>query len=266
MTDANSVSSETSTATRDSLAFPTRSIPTDQPPLEYQFLDFTAAVEEGASEDVYICFSQHDEHDTPNPAYFQGWPESAARFYGILLRPGIAYGAVPHSDVHHLHQLYFRSLFDSETASPHIRRIPLEGFALADPREVSGELSEPDQAAGGTSRVSASAQVGEHSEAAPLGVGTPTAEENAAVDQSKVATDSARSHWINRLLIISSIVAAIGVALIYLGDQANIPMVILAGLLMFASAAVSWFVPLVALSFWLFRDVKTYLSNRSARR
>ena len=266
MTSANFATSETGAAMRDSLAFPTKSIPTGQPPMEYQFLEFTPAVEGEVSEDVYICFSQHDEQDTPNPAFFQGWPESAARHYGILLRPGVAYGAVPHSDVHHLHQLYFRNLFDSETASPHIRRIPFEVIPRPDPLGVSGSLSEPIQGSGEASRFGPTPRLTEPSETVPLGAGAPTAEENVATDQTNAETASTRSHWINRLLIVSSIVAAIGVALIYLGDQANIPMVIMAGLLMFASAAVSWLVPLVVLSFWLFRDFKAYFTNRSARR
>lgn len=260
MTDANSVITETS------LASPTRSIPIDQMPLEYRFLHFTYAVEERASEDVYICFSQHGEQDTPNSAFFQGWPESAARFYGILLRPGVAHGSIPHSDVYPPHQVYFRSLVDSETGSPHIRHIPLEGFALAGLPEVSGGLSEPDQLAGDAPWVGGTARAGEYLESASSGVGTPTADENVALGQSKVEAASAGSQWISRLLIISSIVAVFGVMLIYLGDQVDIPMVILIGLLMFALSAVSWFAPLVALSIWLFRDVKTWLSNRSARR
>ncbi len=62
-------------------------------------------------------------------------------------------------------------------------------------------------------------------------------------------------HWINRFLLLTSITAGFGIAIIYWGSSLNNSTLIFAGLITFSGAVISWFVPFSVISFWFLKGL-----------
>lgn len=76
------------------------------------------------------------------------------------------------------------------------------------------------------------------------------------IASSKGEQSRPQLHWINQWLMFTSIIAALGIAVIYWGSSLSNPTVIFAGLLIFSGSAISWLVPFTFISFWFFRTLR----------
>lgn len=89
----------------------------------------------------------------------------------------------------------------------------------------------------------------------PISTHDLPADANETPDVSPASTNAGSGiHWVNRVLVLGSIIAAVGIAAIYWGTSIESREVVFAGLLIFSTAVISWCVPFVAISYWLLRD------------
>ena len=74
------------------------------------------------------------------------------------------------------------------------------------------------------------------------------------------------TRWVQPLLITASIIAAIGIAIIFWGSSTNSPTVVFAGLITFSAAISIWALPFAVITYWMIREIATFASKTLLKR
>ena len=85
-------------------------------------------------------------------------------------------------------------------------------------------------------------------------VGQSTNVEGVPRNSAEVESAAPRTYWVNRLLVLASIIAFAGIVAIYWGTSINSRELVYAGVLIFTAAVAVLCVPFLAVSYWLVRD------------
>ena len=218
-------------------------------------------------EDIYIWAPQPDAETDPGISAFHRWLESTEAPIYWLSTHGEVNIDEPATHAVSLYPLQLGGALHSETTSPHFQRIsPLN----ADAPFLANAIGRPPYshliADNSRPETTVAKPTPEPSSDVPVNSNVAITEEEAPKNSYTSENNGATSHWVNRWLIISSIVAGIGIALIYIGTSVDTSMVILTGLIMFTAGVLGWTVPFFVLSHWLIQDVRGFIRRRSARR
>ena len=267
MTDTTTINSRANHWAHPRLAPSTQAIPASQSLGRYLFLHDSGVSEELIPEDIFIWAPQPDAETGPDISAYHRWLESTEAPNFWLATHGEVNIAEPATHAVSLYLLQLGGTLHSETTSPHIQRIsplnadaPLLANATGRPPypHLIADNSQPES--------TVSKPTPEPSSDVPVNSSVAITEEEAPNNSYTAENKGAMSHWVNRWLIISSIIAGIGIALIYIGTSVDTSMVILTGLVMFTAGVLGWTVPFFVLSHWLIEDVRGFLRRRSARR
>ena len=266
MTDNTAIKPEADQRAYASLSFSTQAVPTDQSLGHVLFLHDSGVPEELSPKDIYILTTQHDAETSPDFAAFLRWLEGTEALNYSVLTHGASRIGEPTTRAG---AFYLRSLgrvLHSETASPHIQRISPLNVDIPFLANATGTLTNSHLMAEETPPEATATTAPDLPTDVQITGAVPITDDEAPQNPQKAVNNKDKSYWINRLMIISSIIAVVGIGLVYVGDYVNTPMVILGGLIIFSAAALCWTVPLVVIPYWLIQDARRFFKRRSAGR